>query len=95
MLLLTVIKQGSSSQSSLPAVKVERTPIQIVKMETFSRATDLGNHRRMELDPPCGQVITGSDEAYSDVASEVDDEYSHEKVRKYPVVPPCTLLTIV
>ena len=49
----------------------------------------------MELDPPCGQVITGSDEAYSDVASEVDDEYSHEKVRKYPVVPPCTLLTIV
>lgn len=34
----------------------------------------------MELDPPHGQVITGGDETYSDIASEVDDEYSHEKV---------------
>jgi len=77
---LTVLKRGNPSQSSLSTVKVESTPFSVVKMEASSHPINPGNYRRIELDPPCGQVVTGDNETDSDVTSEVDDEYSHAKV---------------
>lgn len=78
--VLTAVKRGNSSQLPLPTVKVEGTPLPMVKTEVSSNPTDSGNCGREELDPSSGQGITGCDETDSDTASAVDDEYSHTRV---------------
>ena len=77
---LMAIKKGISSQSSLSTVKVEGSSFSVVKMEVSSHPIDPGNHRSAELDPLCGQVVTGDNDTDSDTTSEVDDKYSHAKV---------------
>lgn len=77
---LTALKGGNPSQPSLSTVKVEGAPFSVVKMEASPHPTNPGNYRRVELDPPCGRVVIGDNETDSDIASEVDDEYSHAKV---------------
>jgi len=62
------------------AVKVEGTPLPIVKVEVPPYPTGLGNHQRAEQGSSCGQSATGFDETDSDVVSDMDDQYVHAKV---------------
>ena len=79
---LTVTKRGIPLQQPLAAVKVEDTPLPIVKVETTSHSFDSGDHRSQgtELDLPCGWSTTDCNETDSDTVSEVDDKYSHARV---------------
>jgi len=87
MWALTVIKRGTSSKSPLPTIKVEGTPLPIIKMEVPSHPTPSESHGQAESDPSYGQSTPECDGADSDTVSEVDEKYSHEKVCDNSDVP--------
>ena len=65
----------------LTAVKMERTPLPIVKIEVPSHSTNSGSQKAEHN----SSYTTGFDETDSDAVSEVDDKYSHAKVRAVDV----------
>lgn len=66
------MKRGASSQPRDSCTRVKDVPHPTVKTETPTRSG--------EVDLVCGQGTTGTGEADSDTASEVDDQYNCEKV---------------